>query len=358
MNTTTSSFDFAKTPRHTCFLSDHDPVKAEETIVLEPDPIGPRDRITVVPTIDSVPISLQQDLLSLLAMPSARNTISWRCSVPGGNEQQNETVATATTTTCCKYQHQLRGGQPPPAATVIMPQNNPIQKTSDHTFAPVFSLQSEGCMSPLLFSFMDDVPIQQQHGMTMTPPTTIPHRTTQHEELETPNIESASSPAPSLRISELQHAKWMEFFLGLCDYKMKHGNFKVPVATSSLHQDAALGLWVKRLRHQYKRYQQGKYSSLTPERVELLSSVGFQWQVQDDLWRDRFRQLEEFAQKYGHIRVPLKGSTTGLHNWIKRQRKQYRLFKQGKASTMSPERYEKLRLLGSCFSDDNGSFGY
>ena len=356
MNTTRSSFDFRNTPRTSWIQCGHTPVNAEDMIV-EPDPIGPPDRITVVPAINSVPISLQRDMLRLLAIPTVMSKISWQYSLQGNDQQQDERV-----TTINKSQYQLqRRGQPPAAcslATLCVSQRDLSPKESDRTYAPVFSLQSDGCMSPLLFSFMQEVPNQPEHGMLVNPTTTTPQRSTQQEQAEKRDTTSTSTPATCLRISELQQTKWMAFFLALCDYKMKHGNFNVPVATSCLHYDAPLGLWVKRLRHQYKRYHQGKHSSLTPERVELLSSVGFQWQVQDDMWHNRFRQLEEFAQKYGHIRVPLKGSTAGLHNWIKRQRKQYRLFKEGKTSAMPTERYEKLRILWSCFSDDNRSFGY
>jgi len=359
MNTTRSLFDFTNTPRTSWFQCGHIPVYADDMILLEPDPIGPPDRITVVAAIDSVPLPLQRDLLSLLAIPTVMNTVPRQYALQGNNQQQEERV---TTTTNNKNQYQLlRQGQPPAAsalATMCVSQQDLSPKESDRTYVPVFSLQSDGCMFPRIFSFMEEVPTQPEHGMLANPPTTTLQRKTQQEEVEKQDTTSTSKSAPCLRISELQQAKWMEFFLALCEYKMKHGNFNVPAATSCLHYDAPLGLWVKRLRHQYKRYHQGKYSSLTPERVELLSSVGFQWQVQDDMWRDRFRQLEEFAQKNGHIRVPLKGSTAGLPNWIKRQRKQYRLFKQGKTSSMSMERYEKLRILGSCFSDDNRSFGY
>jgi hypothetical protein len=85
---------------------------------------------------------------------------------------------------------------------------------------------------------------------------------------------------------------------------------------------------------------------LTPQRVELLKRIGFRWQVHDDSWCDRCEQLQEFSRKYGHIRVPVKGSTSGLHNWIKRRRRQYQLFAQGRVSTMSAERYQRLRDFG------------
>ena len=41
--------------------------------------------------------------------------------------------------------------------------------------------------------------------------------------------------------------------------------------------------WVAKQREQYKLYQRGKHSFLTPDRLEKLNSIGFVWAVRGDV---------------------------------------------------------------------------
>ena len=67
-------------------------------------------------------------------------------------------------------------------------------------------------------------------------------------------------------------AVWGERLEELCRYKAQFGHCNVP----SEHP-GQLGSWVEYQRRQYKKSTEGKSSNLTPGRVQLLKSIGFDW---------------------------------------------------------------------------------
>ena len=60
----------------------------------------------------------------------------------------------------------------------------------------------------------------------------------------------------------------------LTEYKTKFGDTLVPQAYPGL------GEWVSRMRYDYKKYLQGEKSCITPQRVEILTNVGFVFEKQ------------------------------------------------------------------------------
>lgn len=178
------------------------------------------------------------------------------------------------------------------------------------------------------------------------------------------SLQQKGEPATKpLRITPSQETKWLEYFEALKQFKIQNGG-DCNVPTTQI-PNKNLALWVKRIRHQCKLYEQGKHSSLTPQRIQLLESIDFQWQIHDGSWSDHYNDLCTFYQRNGHLRVPVKSSagstassdsttTTRLYNWIKRQRQQCRLFRQGKPSPMTYDRCSKLMAIGlvkrDCYS--------
>ena len=70
-------------------------------------------------------------------------------------------------------------------------------------------------------------------------------------------------------------------------------------------------------------------------------------EVCDDRWEGQFAQLEQFVWRYGHARVPVRCRfNLPLSKWAKRQRYQYKLKQEGKHSTLSDRREQKLSSLG------------
>ena len=68
---------------------------------------------------------------------------------------------------------------------------------------------------------------------------------------------------------------------------------------------------------------------------------------QYEQWQERFDELCEFKKVHGHCNVPRKEKATVLlWRWVKRQKYQYKLFKEGKQSTLSQERISALENVG------------
>ena len=71
------------------------------------------------------------------------------------------------------------------------------------------------------------------------------------------------------------------------------------------------------------------------------------YQSQIDLWNLRYKELVEFQREHKHCFVPLKNfKNPSLSHWVKRQRYQYRMKKNGKRSTLDAEREAALDKLG------------
>jgi hypothetical protein len=65
------------------------------------------------------------------------------------------------------------------------------------------------------------------------------------------------------------------------------------------------------------------------------------------IWNERVEQLCEFKVKFGHCFVPIKYSANPkLGNWVHTQRRNCRLYQEGKPSSMTEERIRKLESVG------------
>lgn len=112
-----------------------------------------------------------------------------------------------------------------------------------------------------------------------------------------------------------------------------------------------LARWVKRQRAQYKLRQEGKPSSMTDERIDALNLINFVWDSHNTVWGDRVKELEEFRNKHKHCNVTPSNYPFGstLISWVKSQRRQYRMLKDGKKSNLTPRRIQQLESLGFKF---------
>lgn len=96
--------------------------------------------------------------------------------------------------------------------------------------------------------------------------------------------------------------------------------------------------------------QDGKQSSITPERVALLQELDFSWNAQESAWSRHLEDLKEFRAEHGHCHVPLAHPQyPKLGLWTKEQRRHYTLLKQGKQSHMTLERVRELDKVGFCW---------
>ena len=139
--------------------------------------------------------------------------------------------------------------------------------------------------------------------------------------------------------------RWRARFQELCHFVQKHGHSLVPQHKHG--KNVELARWVKRQRYQYKLMVDDKESNMTPERVEALESIGFAWDAHDAAWNERLLELKFFYKRHGHCDVSISDANhQRLASWVKCQRRQYKVFQEGKESSLTPKRISKLNDLG------------
>ena len=163
--------------------------------------------------------------------------------------------------------------------------------------------------------------------------------------------EMRSSPLPQpskVRFRSHQAESWMEKYEELLDFRLSNGHCLVP---NQYPANPSLAEWVKRQRYQYKLKGMGKHSSMSDDRVVALEKLGFVWNSHDAVWEERLKELKQYKNLFGNTNVPSKYEPNPqLAIWIKRQRRQYKFLTEGKPSTMTPYRVEKLREINFSWS--------
>ena len=141
-----------------------------------------------------------------------------------------------------------------------------------------------------------------------------------------------------------QLGHWLRRYAELEHYKAKYGNCNVRVDWS---ENPQLANWVNDQRRRYRLYQEGKQSSMTEEKIAKLERIGFEWDLRMIRWDERHAELEQYKAKYGNCNVPQGWSENPqLANWVTTQRAQYRLYQEGKQSSMTEEKIAKLERIG------------
>ena len=105
--------------------------------------------------------------------------------------------------------------------------------------------------------------------------------------------------------------KWEANFKELKKYKAENGHCDVP------RSHLELGNWVNTQRTAYKKY-------LSEERINRLNEIGFSWEVHNDGWEAKFKELKKYKEENGHCNVPQRHP--GLGNRANNQR---HLFRKG-----------------------------
>ena len=102
---------------------------------------------------------------------------------------------------------------------------------------------------------------------------------------------------------------------------------------------------MKRQRFQWKQRIHNKRSTITDERKFLLETLGFSWDSHMDSWQKKYASLAAFKEQHGHAGVPSKWPDKELAIWVKCQRRNYKLYCQGRKSAMTTERIALLEAL-------------
>jgi hypothetical protein len=140
--------------------------------------------------------------------------------------------------------------------------------------------------------------------------------------------------------------RWNQRLEELQKFREQHGHCLVPWRPRDNGTEPAnklLAQWVSGQRTEYRWLREGKPTRMSPERIQLLNSIGFQWQVgpEQNTFEFRMVQLATFQGQQGHCNVPQKlAEPAGLGEFVLRVR---RLYRQGK---LPQERVEALEALG------------
>lgn len=145
------------------------------------------------------------------------------------------------------------------------------------------------------------------------------------------------------RFKPFHEEKWSVRYKELLNFHKENGHAAVP---HTYPKNPQLARWVKRQRRQYKLRRDGRPSTMTSDRLDLLNSVGFIWDSHDVNWREKLELLDAFRKEHSHCNVPSNYKDKKLATWVKCQRRQYKLYWDGKPSAMTPERILELEKAG------------
>ena len=144
---------------------------------------------------------------------------------------------------------------------------------------------------------------------------------------------------------------WDERMEQLRKYKEEHGHVRVPKSHSEL------GVFVNRQRYEWSKWQDGRPSTMTEERIRDLQNLNFVFCAGRKMahvdyknkktWDERYDDLLRFKEEHGHAVVPQ--SYPGLGEWVHTQRMYYKKLKTGKKTPLTSERVMKLADIGFVF---------
>jgi hypothetical protein len=159
----------------------------------------------------------------------------------------------------------------------------------------------------------------------------------------------------SLNMKDKKNDKWSSMFFDLKAYQAEHGDCLVPRGYLG---NKKLASWVAEQRKQYKLLQDGKTSSITPERIVLLNDINFAWRAQEAAWLKHYKDLVQYKETFGDCMVSLYDENfPQLGLWVKEQRRHYSLLMQNKGTShMTLERVQILSNIGFCWASHEATW--
>jgi hypothetical protein len=165
----------------------------------------------------------------------------------------------------------------------------------------------------------------------------------QNPKKERTEDEGPSKADEDIHFREYQADIWNEKYEDLCAFRHHNGHCHVP---HTYEDNPPLAQWVKRQRYQCKLKMEGKRSTLTDDRVKTLDQIGFIWSSHDAVWEQRLSELAQYKRTYHNCFVPSSyQNNPQLAVWVKRQRRQYKLSREGKPVSLTHERIAKLEKV-------------
>ena len=170
----------------------------------------------------------------------------------------------------------------------------------------------------------------------------------------TSSTKHSSDPSP-VKFEGTHLKKWSNRYSELLKFQEEHGHCSVP---NDYKPNKQLGRWVKRQRHQHFLYMEGKHTTMTKERKELLDNVNFIWDSRHTIWEHQYGELVKFKKIHGHCKVPSQySSNESLGLWVKRQRGKYKSYRDRmnmkqpskNDAQVNESRFQRLRDIGFVF---------
>lgn len=238
-----------------------------------------------------------------------------------------------------------------------------------HIHAPTSHHQVDGALARFLTSALDQVmdevePVEDMSSIFDSAATiTAAGTAANHKRTSSATIFTETSPTKrqrrtasstshdsdddddkSPRFRPYQEKQWVEQFEELVKFSNDRGHCLVP---HTFDENPTLSRWVKRQRYQYKLKQEGKPSTMTDARIQQLEDNGFVWDSHAAAWQERRNELAAYQQEHGDCNVPSSyPKNPQLATWVKCQRRQCKLFWNGKPSNMTLDRFTSLNQLG------------
>lgn len=133
---------------------------------------------------------------------------------------------------------------------------------------------------------------------------------------------------------------WQNYFDALAQFIKEHGHSFVPI---DYEENPSLAKWVRNLRKDVRR------QSVSERRIAALRAIGFDFEVREKVWYERFDQLRLFKERFGHCLVPNAWpENRTLSRWVSHQRQCY------KNGQIEAERVALLDSLGFVWTPPRG----
>lgn len=153
--------------------------------------------------------------------------------------------------------------------------------------------------------------------------------------------------AIGMRWDSITDVSWERNFAAAKKYYEEHGNLKVP-ARYKTDEDLQLGKWISNLRRWMRLGVCPKY--LTPERKEMLESIGMVWDVRSSTWERNYAAASKYYKEHGDLNVPIKYKTEDgleLGVWTANVQSVYR--GTHKKGVLTEEQIAALEKIGMCW---------
>ena len=154
--------------------------------------------------------------------------------------------------------------------------------------------------------------------------------------LPTGSTNSSTHTVANTKCTKKQNNQWDEMFRRLVSYRKLHNSTVVP---RDYIADPELGNWV--------RTQRCKPNPISEHRVNLLNSIGFVWNAQDNQWDEMFQRLVAYKNQHnGSMSLPSRDEADiQLGTWVCTQRHRYSI------KTISVHRIERLESIGFVWNE-------